>query len=93
MLNKRSWEEDAFREGLGPTKDCPPLEELERLASGQLQTEAGLHVKSCPYCQAELHLLQSFQTGERSVPSRELEKMTAQLKARSREILQPAAVQ
>jgi hypothetical protein len=94
MLNKRSWEEDAFREALGATKDCPPLEELERLASGQSQTGADFsrHVKSCSYCQTELHLLQSFQTDEGSA-SREVQKMTAELARRSKEIFQPTAEQ
>ena len=90
MLNDHTRESELFQTALGPGADCPPIEELESLASGaSSQNQLAEHVKSCAYCQTELHLLQSFQAAGSGEMSREERKAAALLQKRSQEILRP----
>ena len=62
MQNTESQAQDILRRALGPTDDCPTIEELESLASRDAVATARWtgHVRVCGYCQTELHLLQTF---------------------------------
>ena len=62
MPNKQPSIADVFRTALAPSENCPPIEELECCTGGKQAPPAAVaeHVKSCAYCQTELHLLQSF---------------------------------
>jgi len=62
MLNRQPSIDDVFRTALAPSENCPPIEELERCTGGEQAPSAAVaeHVKSCAYCQTELHLLNSF---------------------------------
>jgi len=88
-------EQDAFRAALGPGKDCPPIEDLERLTSEQpVATNVARHLESCSYCQTELQILHAFQAGEGAQPSNEVQRVTELLQARSKKIVrQPALTQ
>lgn len=91
MPDRQISEQDALRVALGPTPACPPLEELESLASGEQPAAAVLsgHVQSCPHCQTELHLLQTFLTGEAGRSSQDakaVSKVAERLRSRSGEI-------
>jgi len=57
---------EAWREAASQTKDCLPLEILEKLAEGAGDTKASQHLATCPHCQSELAMLKSF---ESAVPS------------------------
>jgi len=90
MLNNRATESELFQNAFGPGVDCPTLEELESLASrGNSQPHFAEHVKSCAYCQTELHLLKSFEAAGSGEMSREEIKAAALLQKRSHEILPP----
>ena len=94
MLDRRPSQQDAFRIALGPGNDCPPIEELERYASSAAlsASELGEHVKSCSYCQTELHLLKTFQSEEAGPMSEGARRTAELLRKRSKEILrQPAS--
>jgi hypothetical protein len=52
-------EREYLRSGLQRTKDCPSLEELERVLNGA-DPAAVAHVQSCPFCSSELQMLRSF---------------------------------
>ena len=88
-------EQDAFRAALGPGKDCPPIEDLERLTSEQpVATNVARHLESCSYCQNELQMLHAFQATEAGSASKEVQRVTGLLQARSEKILrQPAVTQ
>lgn len=90
MSNKRTLDRDLLREILGPTEGCPPLEKLElalREAEG-LPSELEQHLKTCGYCQTELHLLRGFQEGGPNKDSEETRKVVELLRGRSKEIFQ-----
>lgn len=96
MSNNGLSEQDAFRAALGPGKDCPPIEELERLTSGPQPAAANVtrHLESCPYCRTELQMLHEFQRGETGQASNEVERLAELLRARSKKILrQPGLIQ
>lgn len=79
---------DVLREALGPTRDCPPAEELARLAC-EMSAPADLakHVETCAYCQTEVRLARSFQSAEPSPSEAEaVRQVTARLRKRSGEI-------
>jgi hypothetical protein len=57
---------EAWRDAVSQTKDCLPLETLEKLAEGAADSNASRHLAECPHCQSELAMLKSF---ESSVPS------------------------
>lgn len=87
MLNQKPSEPDLFRAALRPGPDCPPIEELETLVSGAVtQGELSAHLRSCPYCQTELHLLRTFEAEDAQAGS-EARKVAVLLKKRSKEII------
>ena len=56
-----------WQEAASATKDCLPLEVLERMTeSASADPKATAHLAECPHCQTELSMLKSF---EASVPS------------------------
>jgi hypothetical protein len=56
-----------WKEAVSATKDCLPLEVLERMVeSSATDPKAAAHLAECPHCQTELAMLKSF---EASVPS------------------------
>src|SRR5262249_4872973 len=90
--NREPLAEDALRTALGPTNECPMIEELESFASGEALavnrwTE---HVRSCAYCQTELHLLRTFLLGDTAEATSEAVKTAELLKKRSKDILKRA---
>src|SRR5215471_11467004 len=88
-------EHDVFQTALGPGKDCPPIEDLERLTSEQpIASNVARHLESCAYCQTELHMLHAFQAGEAGQTSKEVEQVKELLQARAKEIVrQPGLIQ
>lgn len=89
MANRNISEAEVLQTALGPGRDCPDVEELESLASGATsQTGLAEHVKSCSYCQTELHLLQTFHAG---AATKEERRTVELLQKRSKEILRQAA--
>ena len=91
MLNRNISEAEILQSALGPGRGCPDVEELESLASGATsRTGLAEHVKSCSYCQTELHLLQTFHAGAAAATKEE--RRTAELlQKRSKEILRQTA--
>jgi len=82
---------DALRAALGPGEDCPPFEELERLLGSQHDTlplaSVAEHVQTCAYCRTEMHLLQTFQSGEvHESDAADIRQITQRLEKRSAEI-------
>jgi hypothetical protein len=56
-----------WQEAASATKDCLPLEVLERMTeSSSADPKAAAHLAECPHCQTELSMLKSF---EESTPS------------------------
>src|SRR5215469_12036002 len=49
---------------LGPTNNCPPLEDLERLLEAGAPAALKEHVDQCPHCRTELEMLRSFTSNE-----------------------------
>jgi hypothetical protein len=90
MGNKNLLENDAFRAVLGPTRDCPSLDELSALISGERLAADNMtnHVRSCAYCRTELHLLQAF-LAKQSDSKPEM-KAAELLRQRSKHIFQQA---
>ena len=94
MSNKGRLERDLLRETLGPTEGCPPFEKLESaLVHGApgLSSELAQHLKTCGYCQTELHLLRDFQEGGPDKDSEELRKVVKLLRGRSKETFQQSS--
>jgi hypothetical protein len=89
MSTRGPSEHDIFRAALGPGKQCLSVEELEQLVSepAMASGDRAAHVKSCPYCQTELQLLQSFEAGEADAANAEVQRVTEQLRQRSTAIL------
>ena len=90
MPNKVVSERDLFRAALGPSEQCPPIEELELVLTGDAAAAPAKltqHLKSCAYCQTELHLLSTFRAGGTTEDSEDARKVGARLRGRSREIL------
>jgi hypothetical protein len=89
MQNRESLAEDALRKALGPTDDCPTIEELESLASGEAVAASRWtgHLRECGYCQTELHLLQTFLAGE---PGQNTVKTAELLQKKSKDIFERA---
>jgi len=89
MHNRQSLAEDALRKALGPTHDCPTIEELESLASGEAIATSRWtgHLRECAYCQTELHLLQTFLAGD---PSPKADIAAELLEKKSKDIFERA---
>src|SRR5690349_10766454 len=79
-------ERNLIRAALGPGTDCPPLDQLERLAATD---PAALkhHVDACAWCRTELDLLHSFQSAEPTAAEvADVQAVAGSLRARGREI-------
>lgn len=63
MPSDESPERQLFRAALDRGRDCPPLEQLERLLETG-ENPWATHVESCAYCHTELTLLRRFQSAE-----------------------------
>jgi hypothetical protein len=88
MLNREPLTQEAVRAALGPTSDCPTIEELESFASGQAPaaSSVGKHLQTCTYCRTEVHLLKAFLAG--GTP--EAAKAAERLRSRSKQIFRQA---
>src|SRR5215469_13523579 len=88
MVNRKSFEADILQTALGPDRDCPAIEELESFASEPAsQSGLAVHVKSCSYCQTELHLLQTFRAQDVGQMSDDERRTAALLQKRSQKII------
>jgi hypothetical protein len=88
MSNNWPTEQEALRTALGPGMDCPPIEDLERLTSEQPPApNVARHLESCSYCRTELEMLHAFQAAEAGPASKEVERVSELLRARSKTIL------
>src|SRR5262245_60848110 len=88
MSNNWPSEQEALRNALGPGIDCPPIEDRERLMSQQpAAANVAKHFASCSHCQSELQMLHAFQAGEAGTSSKEVERVSELLQARSKTIL------
>jgi len=85
MQKRESMTEDILRRALGPTEDCPSIEELESLASGEAIATGRWtgHLQVCGYCRTELHLLQTF-LAEKPRDATESAEQTAELLEKKR---------
>lgn len=86
-------ERELYRQALAPGKDCPPINNLDRLLEPNAPRDLALHVASCCYCRTELELLRVFQAAPRSEAEAEaVQAITAKLQARLPQIVPvPAA--
>jgi hypothetical protein len=92
MRNRESLKENILRTALGPTDDCPTVEELESLASGEaiaVDRWKG-HLQVCGYCQTELHLLQTFLSQEPLEATQNANQAAELLEKKSKEIFKRA---
>ncbi len=92
MLSKEPLAQDAIRAALQPTGECPRIEELEALASGEALAVRNLtgHVQACAYCQTELHLLKTFLAGEAGRKTQDARRTAALLQRRGKDIFRQA---
>jgi hypothetical protein len=68
---------------------CPPLEELERLLTGE-DARLNEHVRQCPHCQTELQMLRSFTSNEVAEHERAaVEAIAARLKPGATSVAAP----
>lgn len=89
MQNRQSFTEDVLRRALGATDDCPTIEELESLASGDAIATGRWtgHLQACGYCQTELHMLQTFLTEKSREATPDAGKAAELLEKKRKEIL------
>jgi hypothetical protein len=86
MPNRRP-DDELLAAALARVKDCPPVEELERLIDGQATARLKQHVDGCPHCQTELQMLRSFTSNQVAKDEEAaVASIAARLKARSSEI-------
>src|SRR5215831_19155579 len=95
MAHRQLSEREDLRAALGPTQDCPHLEDLESFAAGHVPAASAMggHIGSCHYCQTELQLLRTFleeQGGLAGQDAVEASKVTELLRSRSGEIIRQA---
>lgn len=92
MLNREPIAQDAIRTALGPTNECPTIEELEAVASGEALAVGHIseHVRACAYCQTELTLLQTFMAGNAGHTSQDSSRAAGLLRRRSKQIFEQA---
>jgi hypothetical protein len=89
-MRNREPDDELFAAALSGAKDCPPLEDLERLLNEGAPGPLKLHVDGCPYCQTELQMLRAFTSSEVAEHERAaVSSIAAQLKSRSSEIIRP----
>jgi hypothetical protein len=82
MPNKLPSEAEVLKTAFGPGKQCPPLDQLVALADAAAPAALAQHVKSCTYCQTELHLFRTFQAGDKAQDEKNVRKVTEQLRTR-----------
>src|SRR5215469_965276 len=63
-MPNREPDDQLLSKALGPSDNCPPLEDLERLLQEGAPTALTRHVEGCPHCRTELHMLRSFTSNE-----------------------------
>src|SRR5437764_2176514 len=84
-----SQERNLLRSALGQGNDCPPVEQLERLAATD-PAALKRHVDGCAYCRTELDLLHTFQAAEPAPgEAADVQAISGSLRARGRDILKP----
>lgn len=83
MPNNLPSETEILRTAFGPGKECLKLDQLALLAD-ETAPPASLaqHVKSCAYCQTELHLFRTFQAETEGVDEKSVHLVTQQLRTR-----------
>jgi hypothetical protein len=87
MANKQSEGREMLRAALGPTADCPSIEDLEQVLTEQisLSTAVARHVHSCSYCRTEMELLRAFYKAQ-DPPSEQVKQVVARLQANSKKV-------
>src|SRR5262244_253796 len=63
-MPNREPDDELLAAALAGTRDCPSLEELERLLNEGAPGSLKRHVDACSYCQTELRMLRSFTSNE-----------------------------
>jgi hypothetical protein len=87
VATKEPSRRNILRGALGPGDECPQVEELIRAVAEPSQpasTELANHLKSCDYCQTELHLWKTFDAGSGTQTSKDVHRVTAQLHEKMR---------
>lgn len=76
-----------LRTALGPTSDCPSIDDLEQVLTGQISpsTTIARHVHSCSYCRTEMEMLSAFSTVQ-DPPSEQVKQVVARLQANSKKV-------
>ena len=57
-------DDELLTAALAGARDCPPLEDLERLLNEAAPEPLKRHVDTCSHCQTELQMLRSFTSNE-----------------------------
>jgi hypothetical protein len=87
MLNRRP-DDELLAAVLAGTKDCPPLEDLERLLNEEAPWPLKQHVDGCTRCQTELQMLRAFTASEVAEHEKAaVSSIAARLQSRSSEII------
>jgi hypothetical protein len=63
-MPNREADDELLGAALGPTNDCPPLEDLEHLLKDGAPEALKRHVDGCSYCETEVQMLRSFTSNE-----------------------------
>jgi len=63
-MSNRKPDDELLAAALAGARDCPPLEELERLLTEGAPGSLKQHVDGCAHCQTELQMLRSFTSDE-----------------------------
>ena len=87
MSNNRPEERELLRGALGRTADCPSVEDLEQVLTGQISpsTAVARHVHSCSHCRTEMELLRAF-SAVQDPPSEEVKQVVSRLQANSKKV-------
>ena len=83
-MPNRPPDDELLAAALAGAKDCPPLEDLERLLTGEAPASLQRHVDACAHCRTELQMLRSFTENE--IPDRDraaVEAIAARLRVTS----------
>ena len=83
-MPNREPDDQLLSKALGPSDNCPPLEDLERLLQEGAPIALQRHVQGCPHCRTELHMLRSFTSNEIAEGEKQaVNAIAARLKGRS----------
>ena len=76
-----------LRTALGPTADCPSIDDLEQVLTGQISPSTAIarHVRYCSYCRTEMEMLSAFSTVQ-DPPSEQVKQVVARLQANSKQV-------